>query len=107
MTLTEVRAIERGEGVPVARFATGPVAAIAALVGLGHLVAASLTGGYWLDEAYMLAIGRGHLSPGDRPTSHRSRPPSRGSPTGSRPARRWSSGGPASSRRSPRWSSPR
>ncbi|MDL5155903.1 glycosyltransferase family 39 protein [Actinomycetospora termitidis] len=43
------------------RFAWRPVAAIAALVAVGHLVSASLTSGYWLDEAYMLAIGRHHL----------------------------------------------
>ncbi len=55
----------RGAAPPVAgphRFATGPVTAIAALVALGHLVAATLTSGYWLDEAYMLAIGRSHLA---------------------------------------------
>lgn len=44
------------------RFGAGPVTAIAALVALGHVVAATLTGGYWLDEAYMLAIGRSHLA---------------------------------------------
>ena len=54
-----------GVGTPTGvlhRFATGPVTAIAAAVALGHLVAAALTGGYWLDEAYMLAIGRHHLA---------------------------------------------
>ena len=62
MTIAEARTSGRDEVVPLPRFATRPVAAIAALVGLGHLVAASLTSGYWLDEAYMLAIGRRHLA---------------------------------------------
>lgn len=47
---------------PRHRFATGPVTTIAVLVAAGHLVAASLTSGYWLDEAYMLATGRSHLA---------------------------------------------
>ncbi len=43
------------------RFATGPVAIVALLVALAHVVAASVTTAYWLDEVYMLAIGRHHL----------------------------------------------
>lgn len=44
----------------VARVAVRPVVAIAALVAVVQLVAAS-AGGYWFDEAYTLAIGRDHL----------------------------------------------
>lgn len=44
-----------------AEFAARPVLLVAAVVGVAHLVAASLGGGYWFDEAYMLAIGREHL----------------------------------------------
>ncbi|MFC8044590.1 glycosyltransferase family 39 protein [Nocardia sp. NPDC057353] len=51
-----MRATEREPG-----FAARPVLLVAAAVGLAHLVAASLGGGYWFDEAYMLAIGREHL----------------------------------------------
>jgi 4-amino-4-deoxy-L-arabinose transferase-like glycosyltransferase len=46
----------------VHRFATRPVAAIAASVALAHVIASMLTSGYWLDEAYVLATGRHHLA---------------------------------------------
>lgn len=42
------------------RFAARWVLAIAVVTGIAHL-AASFDGGYWFDEAYMLAIGREHL----------------------------------------------
>ncbi|WP_084505808.1 glycosyltransferase family 39 protein [Nocardia harenae] len=51
-----MRATERGT-----EFATRPVLLVAAIVGVAHLVTASIGGGYWFDEAYMLAIGREHL----------------------------------------------
>jgi hypothetical protein len=41
-------------------FARGPVLSIAAVVAVTQL-AASIGGGYWFDEVYMLAIGRHHL----------------------------------------------
>jgi len=41
-------------------FGTVPVLSIAAVVGAAQL-AASIGGGYWFDEVYMLAIGRHHL----------------------------------------------
>ncbi|WP_345603159.1 glycosyltransferase family 39 protein [Pseudonocardia adelaidensis] len=41
-------------------FARGPVLSVAAVVAAAQL-AASLPGGYWFDEMYMLAIGRHHL----------------------------------------------
>ncbi|MGH3796502.1 MAG: glycosyltransferase family 39 protein [Pseudonocardiaceae bacterium] len=41
-------------------FATWAVSAIAAVVAVVHFVA-GFGGGYWFDEAYMLAIGRNHL----------------------------------------------
>jgi 4-amino-4-deoxy-L-arabinose transferase-like glycosyltransferase len=41
-------------------FARGPVLSIAAVVAVTQLVA-SISGGYWFDEVYMLAIGRHHL----------------------------------------------
>src|SRR5687768_3657323 len=41
-------------------FARGPVLSIAAVVAVAQ-TAASLVGGYWFDEIYMLAIGRHHL----------------------------------------------
>ncbi|MBF6175766.1 glycosyltransferase family 39 protein [Nocardia blacklockiae] len=44
-------------GVPA--FAARAVSVVAAVVALSHLVCAG--GGYWFDEAYMLAIGRHHL----------------------------------------------
>lgn len=44
----------------VPAFAGRPVGIVAAVVALAQLGAAAL-GGYWFDEAYMLAIGRHHL----------------------------------------------
>jgi hypothetical protein len=41
-------------------FARGPVLSIAAVVAVTQF-AASIGGGYWFDEVYMLAIGRHHL----------------------------------------------
>ncbi|MEU7140960.1 glycosyltransferase family 39 protein [Nocardia sp. NPDC046473] len=41
-------------------FAGRPVLVIAAVVALAHFIG-SFGGGYWFDEAYMLAIGRNHL----------------------------------------------
>lgn len=58
MQLT-MRSGERDIAVPA--FAGWTVGAIAALVGLVHLVC-SVRGGYWFDEAYMVAIGRYHLA---------------------------------------------
>jgi 4-amino-4-deoxy-L-arabinose transferase-like glycosyltransferase len=58
-----VTAAETAVTQPVPRtvpFARGPVLAIAAVVGAAQL-AASVGGGYWFDEVYMLAIGRHHL----------------------------------------------
>ncbi|UGT63927.1 ArnT family glycosyltransferase [Nocardia asteroides] len=52
-------ATERGT-----EFAARPVLLVAAVVGLVQLVAAGIGGGYWFDEAYMLAIGRDHLDLG-------------------------------------------
>ena len=45
----------------IAPFATSVVLPIAAVVAVLHCAAASLGGGYWFDEVYMLAIGRNHL----------------------------------------------
>lgn len=44
----------------VSPVATKPVGIIAAVVALAQLAASGI-GGYWFDEAYMLAIGRHHL----------------------------------------------
>ncbi|MFD6158072.1 glycosyltransferase family 39 protein [Nocardia sp. NPDC060256] len=44
----------------VPAFAGRPVLAISAVVALAHFIG-SFGGGYWFDEAYMLAIGRNHL----------------------------------------------
>ena len=52
-------ATERGT-----EFAARPVLLVAAVVGAVQLVAAGIGGGYWFDEAYMLAIGRDHLDLG-------------------------------------------
>ncbi|MGH3915136.1 MAG: glycosyltransferase family 39 protein, partial [Pseudonocardiaceae bacterium] len=49
-----------GAGDAVPPFARWAVLPIAAVVGVAHL-AVSFGGGYWFDEAYMLAIGRNHL----------------------------------------------
>jgi len=45
----------------VARFATRPIALLAAAVAVLHCVAGALGENYWFDEVYMLAIGRNHL----------------------------------------------
>ncbi|MBW0106453.1 glycosyltransferase family 39 protein [Pseudonocardia sp. KRD291] len=45
----------------VPRFARLPVLIVAGVVGIAHLVAAGLGGGYWFDELLMLVIGRDHL----------------------------------------------
>ncbi|MFJ1456477.1 glycosyltransferase family 39 protein [Nocardia sp. N2S4-5] len=45
---------------PVPAFAGRAVLLVAGVVALAHFVC-SLRGGYWFDEAYMLAIGRHHL----------------------------------------------
>lgn len=42
-------------------FAAAAVLPIATLTALAHCAAALLSGGYWFDEVYMLAIGRYHL----------------------------------------------
>jgi hypothetical protein len=41
-------------------FARRAVLSVATVVAVAH-VAASVVGGYWFDEVYMLAIGRNHL----------------------------------------------
>lgn len=52
------RPVAAGGAVPpFARWAVPPIAAV---VAVAHFVA-SFGGGYWFDEAYMLAIGRHHL----------------------------------------------
>lgn len=63
----------RAEVHPLARTAVLPIAGV---VGAAHLVAAAVTGGYWFDEAYMLALGRHHLDWGsvDQPRSPRCSP---------------------------------
>ncbi|WP_245713822.1 glycosyltransferase family 39 protein [Nocardia vaccinii] len=58
MQLT-VRSETRGPAVPA--FAGWAVGAVAGVVGVVHLVC-GLRGGYWFDEAYMVAIGRSHLA---------------------------------------------
>lgn len=58
------RAFVGPENTPTGRvysFAWWPVVATSAAVAAVHLAGALLSKGYWLDEAYMLAIGRGHL----------------------------------------------
>jgi hypothetical protein len=47
-------------GQCIAPFAAGVVLPIAAVTAVLHSVA-SIFGGYWFDEVYMLAIGRHHL----------------------------------------------
>lgn len=46
---------------PVPRLARLPVFSIAGVVGIAHLVAAGIGGGYWFDELLMVVIGRHHL----------------------------------------------
>ncbi|MDV3126346.1 glycosyltransferase family 39 protein [Mycobacterium sp. 21AC1] len=46
---------------PIPQFATTGVLLVAALTAIAHCGAAVLSGGYWFDEVYMLAIGRYHL----------------------------------------------
>ena len=58
MQLT-VRSETRAPAVPA--FAGWAVGAVAGVVGVVHLVC-SVRGGYWFDEAYMVAIGRSHLA---------------------------------------------
>ena len=47
-------------GQRIAPFAAGVVLPMAAVTAVLHSVA-SIFGGYWFDEVYMLAIGRYHL----------------------------------------------
>ena len=52
--------LDTAAGRHIAPFAAGVVLPIAGVVALLHC-AASVFGGYWFDEVYMLAIGRYHL----------------------------------------------
>ncbi|MDN5915531.1 MAG: glycosyltransferase family 39 protein [Pseudonocardia sp.] len=58
---TTIETASRAAASPVPRFARLPVLSIAGVVGVAHLVAAGLGGGYWFDELLMLVIGRDHL----------------------------------------------
>jgi hypothetical protein len=62
VTWTYVTATETDPipGQRIAPFAAGVVLPIAAVTVVLHSVA-SVFGGYWFDEVYMLAIGRHHL----------------------------------------------
>lgn len=53
----------RRSGADLPAFATRAVLAIAGVVAVAQLVS-GVIGGYWFDEAYMLAIGRHHLARG-------------------------------------------
>jgi hypothetical protein len=61
--MATVTTVETAVTQPLPRtlpFARGPVLSIAAVVAVTQF-AASIGGGYWFDEVYMLAIGRHHL----------------------------------------------
>jgi 4-amino-4-deoxy-L-arabinose transferase-like glycosyltransferase len=61
--MSTVTTVEAAVTRPLPRtvpFARGPVLSVAAVVAVAQL-AASVGGGYWFDEVYMLAIGRHHL----------------------------------------------
>jgi hypothetical protein len=52
---------ETAAGQRISPFAAGAVLPIAAVTAVLHCIASAFGGGYWLDEVYMLAIGRYHL----------------------------------------------